>query len=384
MPHCPLQARRCGGCSRLSVPYEKQLSHKQKALESLFERVMPIEGMQTPFRYRNKIIAAVSHDREGLLTGQYVYGTHYVLRQEDCLLENENAVRIVNKAREILNDHRVLSWDENKRTGLLRFIQVRYAARTEQALVTLVTSSDSFPEGPAAARELREAIPEIRGVIQNVNPRPGSAVLGFEERVLDGVPTIRDEMCGLHVLLSSRAFYQVNTIMAERLYEKAVALADLKSTDIAVDAYCGIGLIGMLAAACAGQIVGIEQNPSAVRLAKRIAEENGVRNIRFERGDAAAVLRQNALKADVVFLDPPREGLSADMRGTLAAMKPGRIVYISCNPQTQARDIAVLLKSGYSCSPVWPFDLFPHTDHVETVCCLYHQKKDFISVPNEP
>ena len=222
MAHCPLQAKRCGGCTRLSVPYEKQLNHKQKQVEALFEKVMPITGMAEPFRYRNKIIAAAAYDRDGLMTGQYVYGTHYVLRQEDCLLENAEAVRIVNTAREILSAHRVQAWDERKKTGLLRFIQVRYAARTGQALVTLVTASREFAEGKAVARELREKIPAVRGVIQNVNDRSGSAVLGFEETVLDGAPVIADEMCGLKVFLSSRAFYQVNTEMAEKLYHKAI------------------------------------------------------------------------------------------------------------------------------------------------------------------
>ncbi len=372
MPKCPLQAKRCGGCTRLSVPYENQLKHKQKNLETLFGRVMPIEGMKNPYRYRNKIIAAVSHDREGLLTGQYVYGTHYVLRQEDCLLENEAAVNIVNAARNILNKHHVQAWDERKHTGILRFIQVRYAARTKQALVTLVTSGAVFPEGQAVASELREAVTEVKGVIQNVNLRPGSAVLGFEEHVLDGTPVIEDEMCGLRVFLSSRAFYQVNTEMAERLYLKALELAEINEDETVLDAYCGLGLIGMLAASRAKQVIGIEQNPSAIRLAKRIADENSIGNIRFERGDAAAVIKQNAIKADVVMLDPPREGLGDNMIAALDSMRPNRIVYISCNPVTQAQDISVLKKSGYICSPVWPFDLFPHTEHIETVCLLTH------------
>ena len=370
MPHCPLQAKRCGGCTRLSVPYEQQLQFKQTRLEKLFDRVMPIEGMHSPYRYRNKIIAAVAHDRNGLMTGQYVYGTHYVLRQEDSLLENEEAVRIVNTARRILNDHHVLSWDENKRTGLLRFIQVRYAARTGQALVTFVTTSDSFTEGLSVARELRAEMPSVRGVIRNINDRPGSAVLGFEEHVLDGESIIEDRMCGLKVFLSSRAFYQVNSVMAERLYQKAISLAELSGRESVLDAYCGIGLIGMLAAEHAGQVVGIEQNPSAVRLAQRIAVTNGISKIRFERGDAASVLKNSRLKADVIFLDPPRDGLSAAMTDAIGAICPEKVIYISCNPETQVRDIGVLSTMGYQVSPVWPFDLFPHTEHVETVVLL--------------
>lgn len=384
MPHCPLQDKRCGGCTRLSVPYEQQLQSKQKRIEKLFDRVMPISGMASPYRYRNKIIAAAAHDRDGLLTGQYVYGTHYVLRQNDCLLENEEAVRIVNTARRILNDHHILSWDENKRTGLLRFIQVRYAARTGQALVTFVTSSGDFAKGQDITRELRTEIPAVRGVIRNINDRPGSAVLGFEEHVLDGANVIEDQMCGLRVFLSSRAFYQINTEMAERLYMRAIELADISDSDTVLDAYCGIGLIGMLAAPKAKEVVGIEQNPSAIRLAQRIEKANDIRNIGFKRGDAASVLKNRTFSADVVFVDPPREGMSAAMLEALGSMRPGRIVYISCNPVTQARDTAALKEYGYACSPVWPFDLFPHTEHVETVCCLSHPKDKSISVPYEP
>ena len=373
MPHCPLQEKRCGGCTRLSVPYESQLKHKQKRLEELFDRVMPIRGMENPFRYRNKIISAVSHDREGLLTGQYVYGTHYVLRQDDCLLENADAVQIVNAARTILNEHHVLSWDERKHTGTLRFIQVRFAARTGQALVTLVTAGPELPDGMMIARELRAKMPSVRGVVQNINSRPGSAVLGFEERLLDGSPVIEDEMCGLRVFLSSRAFYQVNTLMAERLYQKAIELADLRGSETVVDAYCGIGLIGMLATPKSKQVIGIEQNPSAVRLAKRIADANDIKNIRFARGDAASVLAQSRINADTVLLDPPREGLSTGMLAALRQARPSKIIYISCNPQTQHRDIVELIKSGYSASPVWPYDLFPQTEHVETVCLLTHK-----------
>ncbi len=367
---CPYQARRCGGCTRLSVPYAEQLTRKRRQLEKLFDRVMPVEGMAEPWHYRNKVIAAVAHDREGLLTGQYVYGTHYVLRQDDCLLENAVASRIVRCSRDILNAARVPAWDEDRRTGLLRYIQVRYAARTDQALVTWVTARPDFPEGPGLARALMAREPAVRGVVQNINPRPGSAVLGFEERLLAGAPVIDDEMCGLKVRLSSRAFYQVNTVQAEKLYRRALALAELRDDDTVIDAYCGLGLMGMLAARRAHAVVGVEQNPSAVRLADRLARENGLANIRFERGDAAAVLRSRRLTGDVVLVDPPRSGLGPAMLNALRRLAPPRIVYVSCNPVTCAADIRPLLLDGYRLSPVWPFDLFPHTDHIELVVLM--------------
>ena len=373
MPTCPLQARRCGGCTRLSVPYDRQLSAKRKKLEALYpgEEVLPVLGMRTPYRYRNKVIASVACDHGRLITGQYAYGTHYVLDQQDCLLENERAGQIVAGVRDILNEARVPVWDEDKKTGLIRFIQVRYAQRTGEALVTLVTGRERFRDGAAIAGRIHDRMPDVISVVQNINERPGSAVLGFEDRLMYGGGVISDTLCGLRVLLSSRAFYQINSLQAERLYEEALRLADIRPDETVLDLYCGIGLIGMLAAARAKSVVGIEQNPSAISLANRIKALNGVGSISFIRGDAAAVMREQPLEADLVIVDPPRAGLSDSLIDTLIKRQPRKILYISCDPVTQARDVAKLrAKVPYVLSPIQPVDMFPHTDHVETVVLL--------------
>ncbi len=386
MPQCPLQARRCGGCTRLSVPYPRQLEAKQKKLRLLFpgEEVLPVLGMKSPYRYRNKIIAAAAYVRGQMITGQYVYGTHYVLDQTDCLLENEEAVRVMNAVREVLDNARVPVWQEDRRTGILRFIQIRHACGTGETLVTLITGTPSFPHGAAIAEQIAARCPNVRSVVHNINPRGGSAVLGKEDRLLFGSGVISDRLCGLKVLLSSQAFYQINSSQAARLYQEALRLADIAPDETVLDLYCGIGLIGMLAASKARQVIGIEQNASAVSLAERIRALNGIDNIRFIRGDAGAVVNAENLKADTVIVDPPRAGLSDGLIDILSRMQPRKLLYISCDPTTQARDLKCLRAAYPSVlSPIRPVDMFPHTDHVETVCCLYHQKKDFISVPYE-
>ncbi len=369
--NCPLQARRCGGCTRLSVPYEKQLAFKQKKVESLFPGVpvRPIIGMKEPYHYRNKVISAFAHDRNGLISGMYAFGTHYVLPTDHCLLENKAAGKIVVVLRELLSDAGVKAYDEDKKTGLIRFVQVRYAERTKQALVTIVTSQPSFEAGKEIAGQLISRCPEVRTVVQNINPRETSAVLGFQEKLLAGSGYIEDQFLDKKVRLSSRAFYQVNTLQAEKLYQQALQLSELKSSDRVLDVYCGIGLIGLLASDTAKEVTGIEINASAVRDAQMIAKENHADHITFQLGDAAAFMKKQT-DASLVLLDPPRMGLDRKAVDALISLSPERICYISCNPETQARDVRLLSAAGYRPKVLQPVDMFPHTDHIETVLSL--------------
>ena len=368
---CPLQARRCGGCTRLSVPYTQQLAYKQKKVQSLFPgaAVQPIIGMEEPYHYRNKVISAFAHDRTGLISGMYVFGTHYVLPTDSCLLENKNASRIVSVLRQLLSEAGVKAYDEDKKTGLIRFAQVRYAEKTQQALVTVVTSRPEFGEGKEIARQLMERCPDVRTVVQNINPRATSAVLGFQEKLLAGPGWIEDLFLGKKVRLSSRAFYQINTVQAEKLYREALRLSDLKREDTVLDVYCGIGLIGLLAADQAKEVTGIEINASAVRDAEAIAKLNHAGNISFRLANASDDLRRQS-GVSLALLDPPRAGLDKKAVDALIALSPERICYISCNPQTQARDIRFLTGAGYRIQAVRPVDMFPHTDHVESVVKL--------------
>ena len=369
--NCPLQARRCGGCTRLSVPYEKQLAFKQKKVESLFPGipVQPIIGMDEPFHYRNKVISAFAHNQSGLISGMYAYGTHYVLPTDDCLLENRHAGRIIRVLRGLLSDARIKAYDEDRKTGLIRFVQVRYAERTKQALVTIVTSQPVFDAGQEIARQLMKRCPDVRTVVQNINPRSTSAVLGFQERILAGPGFIEDLFLDKKVRLSSRAFYQINTVQAEKLYLKALSLSRMKQDDLVLDAYCGIGLIGLLAADQVQEVTGVEINAAAVRDAETIARLNDAGQISFHTGDAAAFMKKNS-GYSLVFLDPPRCGLDKNAIDALIRLAPERICYISCNPETQARDYRFLSAAGYRADILQPVDMFPHTDHIESIMIL--------------
>ncbi len=372
--NCPLQARRCGGCTRLSVPYEQQLAFKQKYTARLFPGadVYPIIGMETPYHYRNKVISAFAHDKSGLISGTFAYGTHYVLPVEECLLENEEADRVVRVLRGILNARHIKAYDEDRRSGLIRFVQVRYAIKTGEALVTVVTAQEAFPCSDEIARELMERCPCVKTVVQNVNPRPGSLVLGTREKVLAGPGTIRDEFLGLHVILSSRSFYQINTAQAQVLYQKALDMSGLRPDDSALDVYCGIGLIGLLASRQVKRVTGIEINHSAIQNARSMAKINGAGNVSFLQGDAS--LMRSMKDISLALLDPPRSGLDAAALDALLSLRPERICYISCNPVTQARDLKALSSAGYRLHAVQPVDMFPHTDHVETVASLSRQR----------
>ena len=368
--NCPLQKRRCGGCSRLSVPYEKQARVKQDKVRALFGKSRAILSMEDPTRYRNKVISAFAWDRSGLISGMYAFGTHFVLPTDDCLLENQRADEIVCAARKALADLNVKAFDENKKTGLIRFVQVRRAMNTGEALVTLVFYQDTEKIARAAAEKIMAACPDVRGVVLNVNDREGSAVLGFREKILAGEGTIRDTICGLSVLISSRSFYQVNTAQAERLYASAVQMAELGKNDFVIDAYCGIGIIGLLAAKRAKRVLGVELNGEAVRLAKENAKLNDAENIEFLQGDVEKVLKTRPEKPDAVFLDPPRAGCGEAFLAALCALAPQKIVYISCDVTTQRRDADFLEKNGYAIRRVQPVDMFPHTDHIENVVLL--------------
>lgn len=365
--NCPLQARRCGGCTRLSVPYEKQLRVKQDKVNRFFPGARPILYMKNPTHYRNKVIAAFAHDKSGLISGMYAFGTHYVLPVDQCLLENARADEIVCTLRRILEKNGVRAYDEDKKTGLIRFVQARFAEKTRQALVTIVTAAPEFKEGVKVAQELKKACPDVRSVVQNINQRPGSAVLGALERMLLGDGVIEDTLCGKRLLLSSRSFYQVNSAQAARLYEAALNMTHITKNDTVLDAYCGVGVIGLIAADKADAVVGIEINADAVRMARENAKMNHVENIRFVQGDAGKMMQDIGFKPTVALLDPPRAGCDEAFLSALCALGPKKICYISCDIETQARDAGFLRKNGYRLLAAQPVDMFPHTDHIENI-----------------
>ena len=376
MKQCPV-FKKCGGCQYLNLTYEEQLEKKKKELQRLLKGICPIHeviGMENPWHYRNKVHAVFSHDRKGNpISGVYQENSHIVLPVESCLIEDEKADEIIGTIRGMLKSFKIRTYDEDTGYGLLRHVLVKRGFATGEIMVVLVTASPVFPSRNNFVKALRQKHPEITTVIQNINGRDTSMVLGDREQVLYGKGYIEDVLCGCRFRISARSFYQVNPVQTEVLYSKAMEYAGLTGKETVVDAYCGIGTIGIVASRKAKQVIGVELNPDAVRDAVRNARANKIDNIRFYQGDAGDFLQKmaaNGEKADVVFMDPPRSGSTERFMAAAAAMGPKRIVYVSCGPDTLARDLKYLRKKGYRVEKGVGVDLFPWTGHCETVVLL--------------
>ena len=424
---CPVDAR-CGGCKNLCVPYTKQLIDKQLRIERLFAPLAPdgtislIKGMKDPYHYRNKVIspfapgkklpprgqdrkATDARDRKAadaraakggkgkrpqaryeILTGMYAAGSHELVPTDKCLIENETAKKVVLAVRDIMRKHDVAPYREDTGTGFMRHVVVRVGHTSGEVLVTLVTNNDDFPSSKSFCRELIRLCPAVTTVVQNVNERQTNVILGDKERVLYGPGFILDELCGLSFRISSKSFYQVNATQTEVLYRAAMDLAGFDGTQVAIDAYCGTGTIGLVAAKSgAARVIGVDSVESAIRDARTNARHNGVENAEFVAGDATDFMcelaKEGVLGASeqeegaqagglVVLMDPPRAGSTEEFLRAAAALAPKRIVYISCNPETQARDVEFLDSIGYAVVAVQPVDMFPHTDHIECIVAL--------------
>ncbi len=376
MKPCPY-AKKCGCCDYQGIPYEEQLHTKQKALENLLQGfcpVHPITGMTDPYHYRNKVHAVFSRTKDGrILTGMYEEDSHRVVAVEHCQIENEKAQEIIHTIRDLLPSFKITVYSEQSGYGLLRHVLVRTGEKTGEILVVLVVTSPVFPSKVNFVRALRKKHPEITSVVLNLNDRKTSMVLGKRDIILHGPGYIEDEICGMRFRISAQSFYQVNPRMAEKLYEKAIALADLHGTERVIDAYCGTGTIGLIASKSAGELIGVELNPEAVRDAVKNARRNRIENARFVQADAGqfmTALAEDGESADVLFLDPPRSGATEEFLRAAARLAPSRIVYISCGPESLARDLLVLKKLGYRAEGAWPYDLFGFTRHMETVVMM--------------
>ena len=297
---------------------------------------------------------------------------------ETCLLEDQRADAIIATIRGLLKSFKIRTYNEDTGYGLLRHVLIRTAHVTGEIMVVLVLGSPVFPSKNNFVKALRKAHPEITTIVLNVNDKKTSMVLGEKETVLYGKGYIEDILCGCRFRISAKSFYQINSIQTERLYAKAMELAKLTGKERVIDAYCGIGTIGMVAAKHAGEVIGVELNRDAVRDAVRNAKMNEMNNIRFYANDAGVFMTQmvkEGAHADVVFMDPPRAGSDEAFLASVVRLSPKRIVYISCNPETQARDMEYLTRQGYKAAEAWPFDLFPFTGHVETVCLMSRKDK---------
>lgn len=377
---CPV-AKKCGGCQYQGVPYKEQLKRKQVQVQKLLEpfgNVQPIIGMKDPYYYRNKVHAVFDRQKNGtIISGVYQEGTHRVVPVTECLIEDRKADAIINDIRELLKSFKIKVYNEDTGYGLLRHVLIRRGFASGQIMVVLVLGSPVLPSKNNFVKALRKLHPEITTVVININAKKTSMILGDKETVIYGKGYIEDQLCGCTFRISPKSFYQVNPVQTEVLYGKAMELAGLTGKEKVVDAYCGIGTIGMVAAKSAGEVIGVELNKDAVRDAVRNAKLNGMKNIRFYQGDAGMFMRKMAMqkeKADVVFMDPPRSGSTEEFMESAVRLSPEKIVYISCNPETLARDLKYLTKKGYQMKEAWPVDMFGFTAHVETVVLLSHKK----------
>ena len=381
---CPVY-KKCGGCQLQNLSYPEQLEFKQKKVEKLLKRFCTVEKiirMKTPYHYRNKVQAAFYTDKKGkIISGVYQSGSHHVVGIDSCQTEDVIADKIIVAVRKLLPSFRMTTYNEDTGKGFLRHILVKRGFATNQIMLVLVTGTPVFPSKNNFVKAILKQFPEITTIVQNINPYRTNLVLGDNQKVLYGKGYIEDILCGCRFRISPKSFYQINPVQTEVLYGKAIEFANLKGNETVLDTYCGIGTIGIIAAKNgAGNVIGAELNGDAVRDAIVNARANNLKNIRFYKADAGEFMREAAdedEKPDVVFMDPPRAGSDRKFLDSLIKMSPKKVVYVSCNPETLARDLAYLTQnSPYKAQKIQPVDMFPHTAHVETVVLLSRKKPD--------
>lgn len=391
---CPIM-RSCGGCEWIGVPYRKQLKRKLTAIEELFGslldrfgdgiRVEEIRGMEDraprAFRYKaNTPFAPLPAG--GIACGFYARGTHRIVPVDSCAVEAEGARRILNGVARAAEQLRIPAYDEDARQGVLRYAQLRLGWGTDEGMLTVVTATRAVPRLEEFTQRLSSIDARLTCIAQNINGRAGNAILGSETRILAGAPVMHDRLLGCTFAISPTAFYQTNPAQTEVLYRLAIEGMALEEGDILLDAYCGSGTIGLCAAADARErrrpikLIGVERNPRGISDAWENARLNGMvggDEVDFVAEDATAHIRRLVAEGghvDVICLDPPRAGSTEAFLKAAVALHPRRIVYVSCNPATQARDLEILCPGGYGISRLAPVDMFPHTPHIESVAVL--------------
>ncbi len=375
---CPY-FKKCGGCHLQNMTYDEQLHYKQVKIIKLLGklcRVNKIMGMENPTHYRCKVQAAFGRDKSGIISGVYQSSTHKIVPIDSCMIEDEKADEIIVTIRKLLKSFKLKPFDENNMTGFLRHVLIRKGYYTGQIMVVLVTGTPIFPSSRSFINALLGRHPEITTIVQNINNKFTSLVLGDKNITLYGDGYIEDSVLDCTFRISPRSFYQVNPVMTTRLYGKAIEYMGLCGNETVIDTYCGTGTIGILAARKAGKVIGVELNADAVRDAKFNAKRNGIDNIEFFEADASDFMVEMAAageKADVVIMDPPRAGSDKRFINSVATLAPKRVVYVSCNPETLERDLKYFAQKGYRTRHIQPVDMFPHTNHVEVVAQLVRE-----------
>ncbi|WP_432404257.1 23S rRNA (uracil(1939)-C(5))-methyltransferase RlmD [Wukongibacter sp. M2B1] len=371
----------CGGCQLQHMTYEAQSNYKEKLVEGLmggYGKVNRIITMDQPYDYRNKIHSTLSQGKNReIISGIYEQYSHRVIPIDRCIIQDPRADEIIKSIRELMKSFKMRPFDEDTGQGFLRHILVKTGFTSGQIMVVLVVSKTIFPSKNNFVKALLKKHPEITTIVMNVNNRRTSVVLGNTEKVLYGKGTIEDTLCGQVFQISPKSFYQINPIQTEKLYNKAIEMAKLKKSEVIFDAYCGIGTIALNLSSKVKKVIGVELNKDAVQDAIKNSKRNKIKNARFYQGDAGEFMSDMAEakeRVDTLFMDPPRSGSDEKFLSSIVKLKPKKVVYISCNPVTQARDVEYLTKYGYKVEEIQPVDMFPHTHHVEC-CSLLTRKK---------
>lgn len=378
-PDCPYFPR-CGGCALRHMDYEQELALKQAHVQSCLTRIggqtisaLPITGAAQTDGYRNKVQFPVQEQDGCPVAGFFSGKTHRVIPVRPCRIQPDCADAIRGAVLAWMEQYHIRAYDEQTHTGYIRHIYIRFGAESGQILVCIIANCAQLPKKKQLVAALLAAEPGITTIVFSPNTKKGNTVLGTEFHPLYGDGTITDTLCGLQFRLSAPAFYQVNHAQAERLYEKAVQLAGLTGNETVLDLYCGTGTITLCLARHAKKAIGVEIVPQAIEDAKFNAAQNGMENAEFfcmDAGQAAKMLADRRTRPDVIVVDPPRKGVSADVIEAISAMAPQRVVYVSCDPATLARDLKLLTAAGYTLQTAEAFDLFPRCAHVETVVLL--------------
>ena len=369
-PFCPLY-NDCGGCQLQHLSYSAQLNWKRQQIIDAVERIGKLNGveifetlgMENPLRYRNKMQFPVG---KNLQIGCYARGSHKIIDTQACMIQNELNDKILNVVRNVAKKFQLQPYNEDTHKGFLRHVMGRIGFNGE-FMIVLVTATKNFPNEKNFVRALVKELPNVTSIQQNVQTFKNNVILGRDTKILFGKATIHDKIGNFTFNISARSFFQVNTVQAEILYKTALNFAELHGHETIIDAYCGTGTISLFMARKARKVIGIEVVSSAIADAKRNARENNIRNAEFIVGDAVKVLPRIFEPADVVIVDPPRAGCDKKVLETFAGMNPEKIIYVSCNPATLARDLKILYELGYRTKKIQPVDMFPFTSHVESV-----------------
>lgn len=371
MKYCPVE-KKCGGCDTIHCDYQETLKQKQEWVQKLYGRkkVEPIIGMDDPYHYRHKVYASFAKTKDDrVICGMYEENSHRLTDSRMCLIQHSTANAILQSICKIATDMHMETYDEDRETGVLRHVYLRVSHSTGKVLVVIVIGSRELPGSHEFVRQLVNRHPEIDSIVLNWNRENTSMILGPKDKVLYGKGWIEDTIDNITFRISAHTFYQVNPVQTEVMYSTALQYAGIQRNDTVLDMCCGIGTISLLAAKKARYVLGVEVNPQSIQDAKKNAERNRIRNAEFMTMDAEEFIHELLDTPDVVFLDPPRNGLSESFMKALGKLGPKKIVYVSCNPQTQVRDISVI-EGQYRVDRIQPVDNFPFTKHVECVVAL--------------